>query len=243
MCQQEYGEVDSSKHGETEIRGQVSATCETTGYTGDTYCKDCGEKLASGTKISAIEHLYVSAVTKEPTIEAEGERTYTCTVCGARKKESIEKLPISKGTVVSDQKTKTQYKVTKTGAKNGTVEYVKSTNKNAKTIAIPATVTIDGIKYKVTSIAKNAFKNNSKLTKVTIGSNVTTIGANAFYGCKKLKSITIKTTKLTTKTVGKYAFKGIYSKAVIKVPKSKYKSYVSLLKAKGVSKTTKFKKS
>ena len=31
--------------------------------------------------------------------------------------------------------------------------------------------------------------------------------------------------------------------AVIKVPKSKYKSYVSLLKAKGVSKTTKFKKS
>ena len=32
-------------------------------------------------------------VTKEATTEAEGEKTYTCTVCGATKTEVIEKLP------------------------------------------------------------------------------------------------------------------------------------------------------
>ena len=41
------------------------------------------------------------------------------------------------------------------------------------------------------SIAKNAFKNNKFITKVTIGKNVKTIGANAFSGCKKLKKVTI----------------------------------------------------
>lgn len=36
-------------HTHTEIRNQREATCKEEGYTGDTYCKDCGEKLAIGT--------------------------------------------------------------------------------------------------------------------------------------------------------------------------------------------------
>ena len=36
-------------HTHTEIRNQQEATCKKEGYTGDTYCKDCGEKLATGT--------------------------------------------------------------------------------------------------------------------------------------------------------------------------------------------------
>ena len=87
--------------------------------------------------------------------------------------------------------------------------------------------------YKVTQIADNAFENNKKITKVTISSKVKKIGKQAFYGCKKLKSITIKTTKLNSKNVGSKAFKGIYAKATIKVPKSKVKVYKNLLKAKG----------
>lgn len=38
-------------HTHTEIRNQREATCKEKGYTGDTYCKDCGEKLAAGTTI------------------------------------------------------------------------------------------------------------------------------------------------------------------------------------------------
>lgn len=32
-------------HTHTEIRNQREATCKEKGYTGDTYCKDCGENL------------------------------------------------------------------------------------------------------------------------------------------------------------------------------------------------------
>ena len=39
-------------HGETEIRDVQDATYTETGYTGDTYCVSCGEKLKSGKSIS-----------------------------------------------------------------------------------------------------------------------------------------------------------------------------------------------
>ena len=118
--------------------------------------------------------------------------------------------------------------------KDDTVTYKCSTNKKATSITIPATVKINGKTYKVTAIAANAFKNNKKLKKVTIGENVKTIGKNAFYGCKKLKTVTIKTSQLTKKTVGKNAFAKINSKAKVKVPKSKLKAYKKLLKSKGI---------
>ena len=96
-------------------------------------------------------------------------------------------------------------------------------------------VRTNGKTYKVTAIAANAFKNNKKLKKVTIGENVKTIGKNAFYGCKKLKTVTIKTSQLTKKTVGKNAFAKINSKTKVKVPKSKLKAYKKLLKSKGIN--------
>jgi len=43
-------------HKHTEIRNQREATCKEEGYTGDIYCKDCGEKLAAGTTIEKKPH-------------------------------------------------------------------------------------------------------------------------------------------------------------------------------------------
>ena len=94
----------------------------------------------------------------------------------------------------------------------------------------------------VTKIGEKAFYKCEKLKKITIPSKVSTIGKQAFYGCKKLKSITIKTTKLTSKKVGSKAFKGIYAKATIKVPKKKLNTYKKLLKSKGVGSKAKIKK-
>ena len=37
--------------GGTEIRGAKEATTEEEGYTGDTYCKGCGAKIATGSVI------------------------------------------------------------------------------------------------------------------------------------------------------------------------------------------------
>ncbi len=46
--------IDSNNHdGGTEIRNVIAATCSTAGYTGDTYCLGCNEKLKNGEMIPA----------------------------------------------------------------------------------------------------------------------------------------------------------------------------------------------
>lgn len=44
-------------------------------------------------------------------------------------------------------------------SEKGTAKYLKPANKNLKSIAVPATVNINGVTYKVTSIANKAFIN------------------------------------------------------------------------------------
>lgn len=87
----------SCTHENTEICNAKDATCTEEGYTGDTYCLDCGELLSEGSVIPAKGHSYdEGVVTTEPTTESEGVKTYTCTVCGATKTESIPKLTTAK---------------------------------------------------------------------------------------------------------------------------------------------------
>lgn len=270
-------------HTHTEIRNQREATCTQTGYAGDTYCTDCDKLLSTGKELAALGHDYKATVTKQPTTTEEGVRTYTCTRCGHSYTESIAKLtspspqptatpsdrpetpsPQPKGTNLKDD-TGAAYKVTSANGKTPAVQYLAPKSGTKGTVTVPSEVTIDGVTYKVTSIAGNAFKGTKKikkivigsnitsigknafagctsLTSITIGKNVTKIGKNAFTGCKKLKSIIIKTKKLTTKTVKKGAFNGISKKVVVKVPKSKYKTYKKLLPAKGLKKAAKIRK-
>ena len=148
------------------------------------------------------------------------------------------KQTLKPGTKIVDKKTKAAYKV----MADNTVQYTKVTSKKAKTVKVPSTITVNGVKCQVTSIAPKAMKGNKKLTKVVIPASVRTIGTQAFAGCKNLKNITIQTPYLTKKSVGAKAFKGISDKAVIKVPKKQFKAYQKLLKTKGVSKKVKIKK-
>ncbi len=236
--------IDATGHQTTEIRDVKTSTCSSKGYTGDTWCLDCKTKIESGKEIAMKAHTWNGGeVTKAATRLAKGIKTYTCKVCRATKTEDIPSLGAhAKGTKLPDDKNLAIYKVTKAGVKGGTVTYVKPVNKRKTKVSIPAAVKIEGITYKVTAIANNAFKNNKKIKKLTIGKNVSKIGKKAFYGCKKLKNITIKTTKLTSKKVGAKAFTGIKTKATIKVPKKKYNAYKKLLWKKGVSKKAKFRK-
>ncbi len=45
----------AASHGDTEIKNAKEATTEEEGYTGDTYCKDCGEKIKDGEVIPKIQ--------------------------------------------------------------------------------------------------------------------------------------------------------------------------------------------
>ena len=57
VCRSAYGKLSAANHvGGTEIRDAKPQSCIENGYTGDTYCKGCGEKLSSGTVIHADGH-------------------------------------------------------------------------------------------------------------------------------------------------------------------------------------------
>jgi len=145
---------------------------------------------------------------------------------------------------------KTTFTVTRRTVTNGngiynlsgsTASLLKPKNKNITKLSIPASVTVNGKKYKVTSVSAKACTGLKKLKSLTIGANVRSIGTSAFQGCGKLKTITIKTTKLTSKNVKTKAFKGTSAKATVKVPKKVKKAYKKWLVKKGISKKAKIK--
>lgn len=131
------------------------------------------------------------------------------------------------------------YEVTSDSKKTPTVAYTAAPEKAKKTVTIPKTVTVDGMKYKVTSIEENAFAENKNVKQIVVSQNITTIGANAFADCPKLKVITINSTKLTGKNVADDAFAGIADGTVIRVPKKMLDRYRKLFAKKGLSKKVK----
>jgi hypothetical protein len=147
-------EKDSNNHtGGTEVKGAVSATCGKAGYTGDTYCKGCGAKIKTGTTIPATgKHTWDSGkVTKNPSFTATGTKTYTCTVCGETKTETIAKLTkvaLNKATVT----------LSKTS-----VAYTGKAQKPTVTVKVDG-VTVPSSQYTV------SYSNNTKVgtAKVTI---------------------------------------------------------------------------
>lgn len=250
------GTVSSYNVAEHEHTGGT-ATC-----TQKAVCVICGKEYG---ELSAHKE-NKGIITKEATKDSKGIITYSCGVCGKvlRTEEysvnvsndtgtteqnntanqavvpvvpTKEQDTVVKGTIVTVKMLK--YQVTIKEDNKHEVAYVGTENKKAKKITIPASIVINGVTYKVSSIANGAFKNNKKLTTVVIGKNVTTIGKGTFKGCSKLKTITINSNVL--KKVGKNAFKGINKKASIKVPKKKKKAYQKLLKRKGQSKSVKIK--
>ena len=83
--------ISATGHQHTELRNKKEATCKETGYSGDTWCKDCGKKILSGQAIAKTEdHSWNQGeITKEPTCKEEGEKTFTCSICGNTKTEKV----------------------------------------------------------------------------------------------------------------------------------------------------------
>ena len=56
-CGHSYGPLDANNHkGTTYLKNQKEAICFEEGYTGDTYCSDCNEKIADGQSIAKNAH-------------------------------------------------------------------------------------------------------------------------------------------------------------------------------------------
>ena len=73
-------EIAALGHTEEIIPGKAS-TCTDTGLTDGTKCTVCGEVIVAQEEVPTLGHKYEGVYT-EPTYEADGFTTYTCSVCG-----------------------------------------------------------------------------------------------------------------------------------------------------------------
>lgn len=83
----------ATEHQHTEIRNQKAATCERSGYTGDTYCNDCKKTIKTGTMILPTGHTWGDwEIFREPDCKYYGWKTHICKTCNTTEGEIIEKL-------------------------------------------------------------------------------------------------------------------------------------------------------
>ena len=166
-------------HSNTEIRYAKSAGCTTEGYTGDTYCKDCGEKISSGEVIPAKGHTEVTdkavAATCTKTGLTEGKH---CSVCGtaikaqetvpATGKHSFGNWKITKAATCTATGTKTR--TCSVCGKVETATIAKVAHKYVNTVVKP-TYTAQGYTLHKCSVCGTSYKDTytAKLTlaKVT----------------------------------------------------------------------------
>lgn len=225
-CQKTESRTLAKTAHNTEIVGAKAPNCTSEGYTGDEVCKDCHATIKKGHKLDKTAHQWSTwKTTTNPSYASEGEQTRQCSQCHQTETRKLNKLPLPKAgtkyTVGGNQ-----YTVLKAGL---SVRFSKA-NPKAKTVTIPNTITVDGINYKVAEVGANAFKNNKKVKKVTIGANVVKVANKAFNKCPSLRNVIIKTTLLTKKTASKKCFSKVHKKMIIKVPKKVKKTYVKIFK-------------
>ena len=205
----------TTKHLHTEIRNKKAATCGETGYTGDTYCTDCGKRLAYGQTIKKTgNHTWDDGkVTKEPTCTANGVTTFTCIVCKKTKTRSIKATGHSYGEyVVVKEPTTTEkglksktcsacgkvYSVTlaKISSSKTTTKTPTTSSKNAQTSKI-TTKKIKLNRKKLTLKKGKSFRLKVTLTPADSQDKITYKTSN-----KKIATVS-KTGKIKAKKKGK----------------------------------------
>ena len=93
----------------------------------------------------------------------------------------------------------------------------KTSGSYSGNVDIPASVTYNGKGYRVYCIGKDAFRDCSGLTSVTIPNSVTSIGDKAFSDCTGLTSVTIPN---SVTSIGEWAFAGCSSLFSVTIPNS-----------------------
>ncbi len=247
--------IDAAGHiWKTEYTVDREPTCTEEGSR-SIHCSVC-DAIKDSENIPAKGHTF-----GQWTVSADGKQeSRTCTECGYAEARSVstvtppesdkDKNPQETGK--SDAGTvnnipqpgnvfvlgSIKYTIISSDPQNMSVEFTEA-EEGQTSIMIPDTIQIDGISYKVTSIAAKAFKGNKKLKKVTIGKNIVSIGKKAFYNCKKLKKVKILSANAR---IGKKAFYGINAGAKIQVPKKNLAAYKKALKKSKIKSGVKIKK-
>ena len=89
------------EHPDTKVKGEEASTCTIAGYTGDTYCEQCGRKIKEGKEIALLPHILEKIGKKNATTVKEGNiEYYHCSVCDGCFSDSKGTSPITKESTV-----------------------------------------------------------------------------------------------------------------------------------------------
>lgn len=102
-------------------------------------------------------------------------------------------------------------------AKSVSVSVQGSAMHPAGTLALPAVVVHDGLKYEVTALADSAFANCRELRHITLPPTLSLIGRDAFNGCSALDTVVTLAVKPPV-IVGEWCFWEVPQEAVLMVP-------------------------
>lgn len=115
-------------------------------------------------------------------------------------------------------------RITYNGDTTGTADYYRCLSKTASDVTVPDSVTVQGQRFQVTRVAKDAFKAVSGVRKIRLGSNVLSAEKGAFDGDKKRTIyITPKKGDITSlQTALNFALQDTKNSFYVKVPKGTY---------------------
>lgn len=220
LIQQPWGPEDIKYHQSTTGNSVTfyNVADNGTGYAAYTVARpnpdSCSSDWADGIYVTPPHTTHTwdnGKVTKEATITETGVKTYTCTVCGTTKTESIPKLANATGKC-GDNVTWNYDSGTGVLTISGTgdmYDYPSSINGGRKNPWEEIGICFKEIRISsgVTSIGAEAFRQNSRrhddpkaLVSVSIPNTVKRIGYHAFSGNKGLKSVTIPSSVTSIET-------------------------------------------
>lgn len=227
------------EHKNQEVRNQSEATCDKDGYTGGTYCRDCGILISPGQSIPKLPHTVVT----DPAVEATcttGGRTQGshCEVCGTVL-VAQENIPAAGHNWDTDYTVDKEATATEPGVESihcrncGATKDVREIPiQNSNPGATPqqitnAVITLSQTSYSYDGSAKKPSVKSVKLGNVTlktddytvsyqnnknIGTATVTVTGRGNYAGTAKKTFTISAKKGSIFSVGAYKYKITNSK-------------------------------
>ena len=119
--------IAATGHQHTEVRNQVAATSTKEGYTGDTYCTDCGKKIATGKTIA------------KTTVKTDTTKTETTKKDTNSTNKSTTKTSDSKSTDTKTETKSTTKTDTKSTDKKSDTDDTKASETTSETVSEAAT--------------------------------------------------------------------------------------------------------
>lgn len=188
-------------HNRLEKVEVIAPTCQSGGIL-HVVCSDCGEIVMDG-EVESLPHTEGSwIIEKMPTLEKNGLKTTSCTVCGEQIKKAIDKVGYAEGLGFLPNG-------------DGTCSLESIGNCKEIFVFVPPTSPDGDIVVSVGEGAFSDFYTDCDIVSLTLPDSVEIIGNSAFEGLTKLKEVTLPK---GLKVIGDFAFGSCFSLESVTIP-------------------------